>query len=115
MQSNSKKKKLEQYEAYRGGQISRDDFLAIKEQITAQSDCLTEKKKSLEERYQKYLSSQQTQTDKEEDAKEAIRILDDFDAGIKEHLYEAVCRINVASNTQIDIEWTFPDLFAAEP
>ena len=35
MQSNSKKKKLEQYEAYRGGQISRDDFLAIKEQITA--------------------------------------------------------------------------------
>mgnify|MGYP006899768256 CR=1 FL=1 len=71
--------------------------------------------KSLEERYQKYLSSQQTQTDKEEDAKEAIRILDDFDAGIKEHLYEAVCRINVASNTQIDIEWTFPDLFAAEP
>ena len=109
------KKKLEQYEAYRGGQISRDDFLAIKEQITAQSDCLTEKKKSLEERYQKSLSSQQTQTDKEEDAKEAIRILDDFDAGIKEHLYEAVCRINVASNTQIDIEWTFPDLFAAEP
>ena len=61
------KKKLEQYEAYRSGQISRDDFLAVKEQITAQTNCLTEKKKSLEEQYQRYLSSQQAQTGKEHD------------------------------------------------
>ena len=109
------KKKLEQYEAYRSGQISRDDFLAVKEQITAQTNCLTEKKKSLEEQYQRYLSSQQAQTAKEYEVEEATRILDDYDSGMKAHLYEAVSRIIVSANTQIDIEWTFPDLFAAEP
>ena len=109
------KKKLEQYEAYRSGQISRDDFLAVKEQITTQTDFLSEKKKSLEEQYQRYLSSQQAQTGKEHEAKEATRILDDYDSGMKAHLYEAVSRIIVSANTQIDIEWTFPDLFAAEP
>ena len=109
------RKKLEQYEAYRGGQISRDDFLAIKEQITAQTDRLTEKKKSLEEQYQRYLSSQQVQSDKEHDAEQANRILDDYDSGMKDHLYEAVSRIVVSDNTHIEIEWVFSDLFAPEP
>ena len=71
--------------------------------------------KSLEEQYQRYLSSQQVQSDKEHDAEQANRILDDYDSGMKEHLYEAVSRIVVSDNTHIEIEWVFPDLFAPEP
>ena len=48
-QAQLQNKKLERYEAYRSGEISREEFIKAKDQITTQADELAAKKNSLKE------------------------------------------------------------------
>lgn len=52
-------KKMESYEAYRSGEISREDFIKVKDQITSQVEALTAKKEQLEKDYQAQLQAKQ--------------------------------------------------------
>ena len=53
--SQLQNRKLERYEAYRSGKISREEFIKSKDQIATQADELTAKKKALERDYQTML------------------------------------------------------------
>ena len=104
-------KKLERYEAYRNGEISREDFLKIKEQITFQADELTAKKEQLERDYQALLQAKQNEAETQAEFSQAEKVLADYDAGLHEHLYDAIERVIVTTNEQIEIEWVFADIF----
>ncbi len=105
-------KKMERYEAYRSGEISREDFIKVKDQITSQVEALTAKKEQLEKDYQAQLQAKQRKAETKDDVAQAEKVLADFDAGLREHLYEAIDRVIVTSNEQIEIKWVFADVFA---
>ena len=106
--------KMQRYEAYRSGKISREDFIREKECVTQQSDILKQKKQQLETKYQSFLNASQTSAQLQQDCKQAEKIVADYDAGLRSHLYEAIKRVIVTNNTEIQIEWNFADLFAAK-
>lgn len=103
---------MERYEAYRSGEISREDFIKVKDQITSQVEALTTKKEQLEKDYQAQLQAKQRKAETKVGVAQAEKVLADFDAGLKEHLYEAIDRVIVTSNEQIEIKWVFADVFA---
>ena len=109
--SQLQNRKLEQYEAYRSGKISREVFLRVKEEITIQTDELTMKKEQLEKEYTALIQAKQQEADSNAGITQAEKILDDFEAGLREHLYEAVDRVIITANDQIEIKWVFPDVF----
>ena len=105
-------KKIERYEAYRSGELSREDFLKVKEKITARADELTAKKEQLERDCEALLQAEQSEAETQAQVSQAEKVLADFDAGLREHLYEAIERVTVTSNEQIEIKWVFADIFA---
>ena len=105
-------KKLERYEAYRSGEISREEFIRIKEQLAQTADELSAKKEELEREYQSLLKAQQQEAEKKDGITQAEKVFADFDAGLREHLYEAIERVLVTSNEEIEIEWVFADIFS---
>ena len=104
-------KKLERYESYRSGEISREDFIESKDALSVKADELTAKKEQLEKEYQALLKAKQQESETESEVARAEQVLTDFDAGLHEHLYEAIERVIVTSNEQIEIEWVFEDIF----
>ena len=110
--SQLQNRKLERYEAYRSGEISREMFLKTKEQITLQSDQLTAKKEQLENEYRELLHAKQQEAESKVGITQAEKVIADFDAGLHEHLYEAIERVIVTDNDQIEIKWAFADVFS---
>ncbi len=104
-------RKLERYEAYRSGEISREDFIKVKDQITMQTDELTARKERLEKDYQALLHAKEHEAETKAEVSQAEKVLADFDAGLREHLYEAIEQVIVTSNEQIEIKWVFADVF----
>ena len=104
--------KMQRYEAYRAGQISREDFIREKERVTQQTEILKQKKQQLETEYQAFLNASETSAQLQQDCKRAEKIVADYNAGLRSHLYEAIERVMVTSNSEIQIEWKFADLFA---
>ncbi len=105
-------RKMERYEAYRSSEISREDFIKVKYQIADQIAVLSSKKELLEKDYQIQIQAEQHEAAKKADVAQAEKALADFDAGLREHLYEAIDRVIVTSNEQIEIKWVFADVFA---
>lgn len=101
----------ENYESYRSGEISREDFIESKDALSVKADELTAKKEQLEKEYQALLKAKQQEAETESEVARAEQVLTDFDAGLHEHLYEAIERVIVTSNEQIEIEWVFEDIF----
>src|SRR5699024_7438661 len=85
--------KMERYEAYRSGKISREDFIREKERATQQIEILKQKKQQLEAEYQTFLHASQTTAQLQQDCKQAERIIADYHAGLRNHLYEAIERV----------------------
>ena len=112
--SQLQSRKLERYEAYRSGEISREDFLKIKEQITEQANQLTSQKEQLERNYHALLQAKQAEAETQAEFFQAEKVLTDYDAGLHAHLYDAIERIIVTTNEQIEIKWVFADVFTQE-
>ena len=89
-----------------------EDFIKVKYQIADQIAVLSSKKELLEKDYQVQIQAEQHEAAKKADVAQAEKALADFDAGLKEHLYEAIDRVIVTSNEQIEIKWVFADVFA---
>lgn len=104
-------KKLERYEAYRSGEISREQFVTVKNQITKQADELTTKKEQLERDYKALIQAKQNEANAKAEVSQAEKVLADIDAGLREHLYEAIEQVIVSSNNEIEIKWVFADVF----
>lgn len=104
-------KKLERYEAYRSGEISREQFVTVKDQITKQTDELTVKKEQLERDYKALIQAKQNEANAKAEVSQAEKVLADIDAGLREHLYEAIEQVIVSSNNEIEIKWVFADVF----
>lgn len=105
-------RKIERYEAYRTGEISREDFIQIKERLTVQADELTAKKEQLEQNYRDLLQAQKNEAEARSEFHQAEKVIADYDAGLHEHLYEAIDRVIVTGNNEIEIKWVFADIFA---
>lgn len=104
-------KKIERYEAYRSGEISRGQFITVKDQITKQTDELTAKKEQLERDYKALIQAKQNEANAKAEVSQAEKILADIDAGLREHLYETIEQVIVSSNDEIEIKWVFADVF----
>ena len=105
-------KKLERYEAYRSGEISRETFIKTKDQITLQISDLQTKKEQLENEYRTLLQAKAQEAEKKSELSQAEQIVADYDAGLREHLYDAINRVIVTTTEHIEIEWVFADIFA---
>lgn len=105
-------RKLERYEAYRSGEISREDFIQIKEDLTTLADKLTAKKEQLEQNYYDLLQAQKNEAEARSEFHQAEKVIADYDAGLREHLYDAIDRVVVTGNNEIEIKWVFADIFA---
>ena len=103
---------MERYEAYRSGEISREDFIQIKENLTVQADELSAKKEQLESEYRALLQAQKEEAEARTEITQAEQVLEDVDAGLRDHLYEAIERVIVTDNEQIEIKWVFADFLA---
>lgn len=110
--SQLQSRKMERYEAYRSGEISREDFIQIKESLTVQADELSAKKEQLESEYRALLQAQKEEAEVRTEITQAEQVLEDVDAGLRDHLYEAIERVIVTANEQIEIKWVFADVFA---
>lgn len=58
------------------------------------------------------LQSKQHEAETKAEFSQAEKVLADFDAGLREHLYEAIEQVIVTTNEQIKIKWVFADIFA---
>lgn len=105
-------KKLERYETYRSGEISRETFIKTKDQITLQISDLQTKKEQLENEYRTLLQANAQEAEKKSELSQAEQIVADYDAGLREHLYDAINRVIVTTTEHIEIEWVFADIFA---
>lgn len=103
-------RKLERYEAYRSGEISREEFIRIKEELTLQAEKQSEKKEQLEQRARNLLPEQENKNEAE--LHRAEKVIADVDSGLQEHLYEAIDRVIVTGGNEIEIRWAFADIFA---
>lgn len=110
--SQLRNRKLERYEAYRSGKISREEFIRAKDQIATQADELTAKKKELERDYQTMLQAKQHMVKTQAEFSQAEKVLANFDAGLRDHLYDAIERVTVSANHEIEIKWVFADAFS---
>lgn len=109
--SQLQNRKIERYEAYRSGEISREDFIRIKESLTVQADELSAKKERLEQNYRDLLQTQKNEAEARSEFHQAEKVIADYDAGLHEHLYEAIDRVIVTGNNEIEIKWVFADIF----
>ena len=71
-----------------------------------------QKKEQLENQYRTLLQAKAAEEEKKSGLSQAEKIVADYDAGLKEHLYDAINRVIVTTNEHIEIEWVFADIFA---
>lgn len=107
---NCDTEKMRQYEQYRAGQLNREQFLAVKEQ-------LAEKKARLQEEYdnaaEELAKLHQKAQEARECMKEAKQYLSQGSAEERlQEMYESITRVNVMDAEHIEVHWKFDDLFA---
>lgn len=104
--------KIQYYEAYRSGEISRDDFIQRKASLVSRISDLQSKREKIE--------TERAQSQREADAcRSAYRELEEYLSAsdlsgdrLKAKMYEAISRVVVFSNHHIEIRWKFEDLFS---
>ena len=77
-----------------------------------QADELSAKKEQLESEYRDLLQAQKEEAEARTAINQAEQVLEDVDAGLRDHLYEAIERVIVTANEQIEIKWVFADFLA---
>ena len=73
---------------------------------------MSAKKEQLESEYRDLLQAQKEEAEARTEITQAEQVLVDVDAGLREHLYEAIERVIVTTNEQIEIKWVFADFIA---
>ena len=106
---NGDTQKVQSYLDYREGRITKEDFIALRSEREKRMEELKVQIAETEAAYEDFL-------EKENQAKQEQAIIERTssmnDEALKELMYDAVERINVTDNQNIEIVWKFDDLFA---
>ena len=98
--------KVQSYLDYREGRITKEDFIVLR----------SEREKRMEELKVQIVETEAAYEDFLEKEKQEQTIIERTssmnDEALKELMYDAVERINVTDNQNIEIIWKFDDLFA---
>lgn len=101
--------KVQSYLDYREGRITKEEFIALRSEREKRMEELKNLIAETEAAYEDFL-------EKENQAKQEQAIVERTssmnDEALKELMYDAVERINVMDNQNIEIIWKFDDLFA---
>ncbi len=101
--------KVQSYLDYREGRITKEEFIALRSKREKRMEELKNLIAETEAAYEDFL-------EKENQAKQEQAIVERTssmnDEALKELMYDAVERINVTDNQNIEIIWKFDDLFA---
>ena len=101
--------KVQSYLDYREGRITKEEFIALRSEREKRMEALKVQIAEAEAAYEDFL-------EKENQAKQEQAIVERTssmnDEALKELMYDAVERINVTDNQNIEIIWKFDDLFA---
>lgn len=101
--------KVQSYLDYREGRITKEEFIALRSKREKRMEELKNLIAETESAYEDFL-------EKENQAKQEQAIVERTssmnDEALKELMYDAVERINVTDNQNIEIIWKFDDLFA---
>ena len=101
--------KVQSYLDYREGRITKEDFIALRSEREKRMEEVKVQIAETEAAYEDFL-------EKENQAKQEQAIIERTssmnDEALKELMYDAVERINVTDNQNIEIVWKFDDLFA---
>lgn len=107
-------KKLQEYEAYRAGERSKEFFLEQKAQILETVDRLKAEKMDAQE----LLALQQQAKIEQEHMEETLTTITDAsncsDEKLLVQMYEDIDRVLVFSNESIEIRWKFEDYFVTD-
>ena len=106
----SDKQKVQSYLDYREGRITREDFIDLRSKREKRMAELKDLIAQTEAEYEGFLRKE-NQAKQEQALVERTSSMND-DA-LKEIMYDAVERINVTDNQNIEIIWKFNDLFAS--
>ena len=101
--------KVQSYLDYREGRITKEDFIALRSEREKRMEELKVQIAEAEAAYEDFLEKE-NQTKKEQAIIERTSSMND--EALKELMYDAVERINVTDNQNIEIVWKFDDLFA---
>lgn len=102
-------KKVQSYIDYREGRITREDFISLRAEREKHIEEVKSELAETELAYQDYLKAQD-QAQKERAIAEHTSSMDD--EALKEIMYDAVDKVLVTDNQNIEIIWKFDDLFA---
>ena len=101
--------KVQSYLDYREGRITKEEFIALRSKREKRMEELKNLIAETEAAYEDFL-------EKENQAKQEQAIVERTSSmngeALKELMYDAVERINVTDNQNIEIIWKFDDLFA---
>lgn len=104
--------KLQRYEEYRTGHISKEEFLKRKAKILEKVSCLDYEKTDTE----KQLALCQQKKDETENMVEALTaatsVVGVSETELRAQMYEDIDRVFIFSNENIEIQWRFADLFS---
>lgn len=103
--------KLQRYEQYRSGEISKDAFIELKAKLMDKAKNLEEDRCEIEK--QRVLH-QQTSLESEMLAGAIENVMEcvDTDETLKMQMYADIERVRIFSNDEIKIQWKFEDWFA---
>ena len=101
--------KVQSYLDYREGRITKEDFIALRSDREKRMEELKVQIAEAEAAYEDFLEKE-NQTKQEQAIIERTSSMND--EALKELMYDAVERINVTDNQNIEIVWKFDDLFA---
>jgi len=105
----SDSQKVQSYLDYREGRITREDFINLRSEREKRMAELKDLIAETEAEYEEFLKTE-SQAKKEQELAERTSSMDD--EALKKLMYDAVERINVTDNQNIEIIWKFDDLFA---
>jgi len=101
--------RVQSYLDYREGRITKEDFIALRSEREKRMEELKVQIAEAEAVYEDFLEKE-NQTKQEQAIIERTSSMND--EALKELMYDAVERINVTDNQNIEIVWKFDDLFA---
>ena len=101
--------KVQSYLDYREGRITKENFIFLRSEREKRMEELKVQIAETEAAYEDFLEKE-TQTKQEQAIIERTSSMND--EALKELMYDAVERINITDNQNIEIVWKFDDLFA---
>lgn len=105
-------RKIQYYEEYRGGAMSRELFLQRKNALADRITELQAERTRIEAERQREQEAQSERLAVQCEAEEYLSASTVSGEAFKASMYNAIERVNVFSNRHIEVRWKFEDLFA---